>query len=127
MSAMQTHAGPTPHAPPIELSQVLQVLGDELDSLGRTAERLQTMLSPLFLRLSLDPVCRRDAQACDQLTQHLYGLSAFVMALLPSISQAWQVDPKPAGQAVPLSDLAGRLACMAPHESDHESGELEMF
>ncbi len=124
---MQTHAPAQQPSPDVDLSEVLQVLGRELDSLGHTAERLQTMLSPLFLRPSLDPICRRDAQACDHLTQHLYGLSAFVLALLPSIPPAWQVDPKPAGQVVLLSDLATRLSCAGAPEHDHNSGELEMF
>jgi hypothetical protein len=114
--------------PLMRLADLMQAFEAELLDLGRLAERAQTTLSKVLALAALDPVCHRDAQVLDLLTQRLFGMSGFLTILNPSIPLAWEVDADAAASSVSLGDLADRLSGVAVvEETSQDFGELELF
>lgn len=111
----------------VPLADILHALGTELRAMGDTTEQWQTTLGPALLAIADDPLCRREAQAFDRMTQRLHGVASFFAALLPTIPHSWEVDPATAAGSVLLADLALHLCCADPAALDHAAGELEMF
>jgi hypothetical protein len=111
----------------IRLRSLLQAFEAELHDLGRLAETAQTTLSGVLLHVAEDPVCSRDVQVLDLLTQRLYGMSGFLNRLSPSIPRVWQVDTSAAVETVSLGNLVDRLNGVPVAVVPQSVGELEMF
>lgn len=97
----------------------------ELRELGSLAETAQTSLSSVLLHVADDPVCHREAQVLDLLTQRLYGMSGFLERLAPGIPPLWKVNTSEAIDTISLGHLADRLNGVPLAIVDH--GEFEMF
>lgn len=107
---------------------ILSAIGDEFAELGRFTDNFQLSLSPAVQRLALDTSCHRDVQSLDLLSQRLAALSSYIIEISELLPDNLELDPRRALASITLSDLQYRLkGAPIPVESDHLSGELELF
>lgn len=111
----------------MRLGNLLEAFEAELHDLGKLAEAAQTTLSTVLSRAAHDPVCHRDAQVLDLLTQRLFGMSGFLNSLTPTIPENWRVNTAEAVKTVSLGHLVDRLGGAAIPGPVPDVGELEMF
>jgi hypothetical protein len=95
----------------VALAEVLNSMKVELAELAVCGERLQEILGVAIQHAgrSPDPALIEEAQGLDRMVQRLSALSAFIEAVAPDMPAAWRLDVDAALDALPLSDLAGRL------------------
>ena len=112
----------------VALAEVLQAMKVELAELADCGERLQEILGVAIRHAGTkpDPALIEEAQGLDRMVQRLSALSEFIQAVTPELPPAWRLDVDAALDALPLSDLAGRLGrrdvgVRAP------AGDLDMF
>jgi len=112
----------------VALNDVLQAMRVELAELADCGERLQEILG-IAIRHSgkqPEPALIEEAQGLDRMVQRLSALSDFIQAVSHELPPGWRLDVDAALNALPLSDLAGRLGrrdvgVRAP------AGDLDMF
>ena len=116
-------ASPEPH----RLSCVLDALGYELERLHNQSLRLQDVCNGP----EPDTAMVRELQALDLMTQTLSALSRFVHGLIDQLPDDVDLDLTALLGAVPLHDLAGRLAAGAGGTSlifeDPQAGNFDLF
>ncbi|WGM40680.1 hypothetical protein [Caulobacter sp. NIBR1757] len=112
---------------PHRLSCVLDGIAYELDRLQTQALRLQDVCNGP----DPDPVMVQELQALDLMTQSLSALAQFVWGLIDQLPNDIELDLGVLLSAVPLHDLAGRLAAGAAGTSlifeDPQSGDFDLF
>ncbi|MDE8349733.1 MAG: hypothetical protein POG74_09665 [Acidocella sp.] len=109
------------------LVSLISAVSDELTELGQFAEQLQSTLSPSLLRLADDPLCHRNVQMLDLLSQRLSVLAVFFLSLGHAVPPGWLINSRAALSAVTLSELAWRLQGHHNPQEHHPAGELETF
>lgn len=114
-------------AAPHRLSCVLDGVAYELDRLQTQALRLQDVCNGP----NPDPAMVQELQALDLMTQSLAALAQFVWGLIDQLPDDIDLDLSVLLRAVPLHDLAGRLAAGATGTSlifeDPQSGDFDLF
>jgi hypothetical protein len=128
-SAEKTDAGMAP------LSDILGRMAQELRDLARTVDQLQDAVGRMTTsQLARDGETMRELQNFDRLEQALAGMADFSDSLARSASGEWRLNPHAAARAVPLGDLALRLASPRARSSISNAcsnacnaGELEFF
>jgi hypothetical protein len=112
----------------VALAEVLAAMKVELAELAVCGERLQDVLGEAISHAvgRPDPALIEEAQGLDRMVQRLSALSDFIQAVTADLPPGWRLDVDAALEALPLSDLAGRLGrrnvgARAP------SGDFEMF
>ncbi|MEP9374881.1 hypothetical protein [Mesorhizobium sp. KR1-2] len=98
-------ASTTPNAD-TSLSDLLDRLGTELAERAAAVERLQ----PLAEAARTDPDALRALQGLDLTEQTLRALAGLLADLAAAAPANWRIDAGPALAAIPLADLANRLA-----------------
>jgi len=109
------------------VTNILAILGDEVQDLGRSVEALQTVLSPALVAIAADPECMKHAQSLDMLAQRLTALGIFVSSLEHSVPREWWLDFAAALRGVTLSDLAWRLKGKKAPDPPHQAGNVDLF
>jgi hypothetical protein len=124
-SAKKTDAGMAP------LGDILGRMAQELRDLARTVDQLQNAVGRMTTRQSArDGETMRELQNFDRLEQALAGMADFSDSLARAASGDWRLNPQAAARAVPLGDLALRLAAPRGKSSALNvcnAGELEFF
>jgi hypothetical protein len=124
-SAEKTDAGTA------SLADILGRMAQELRDLARTVDQLQNAVGRMTTRQSArDGETMRELQNFDRLEQALAGMANFSESLARSASGDWRLNPQAAARAVPLGDLALRLASPRARSSISnacDAGELEFF
>ena len=112
----------------VALAEVLSAMKTELAELAVCGERLQDILGEAIAHAgkSPDPALIEEAQGLDRMVQRLSALSDFIQAVTGGLPAAWRLDVDAALDALPLSDLAGRLGRRDVGERA-PSGDFEMF
>ena len=123
-AAHRTAADP---AAPHRLSCVLDGIAYELDRLQVQTLRLQDVCNGP----DPDPAMVKELQSLDLMTQSLAALAQFAWGLIDQLPDDIELDLGGLLQAVPLHDMAGRLAGSAAGSSlifeDPQSGDFDLF
>jgi|GEM_PF-1955160 len=119
------NAAPTPR--PHRLSCVLDGVAYELDRLQTQTLRLQDVCNGP----NPDADMVKELQALDLMTQSLSALAQFLWGLIDQLPDDIELDLSVLFAAVPLHNLAGRLAAGASGTSlifeDPQSGDFDLF
>ena len=112
----------------VALAEVLQAMKVELAELADCGERLQDILGVAIQNATgrPEPALIEEAQGLDRMVQRLSALSAFIQAVTLELPSGWRLDVDAALDALPLTDLAGRLG-RRDVGARSPSGEFEMF
>jgi hypothetical protein len=111
--------GQASHQP---LSRTLGACAGELAALADVCEGLQAGLAPALQ----SGAAIEEAQTLDLITQTLAAVAEYLAMIAAGLPHDWTVDARLAASAVPLTELAARLAGGALH-APPESGELDLF
>ncbi len=112
----------------VALAEVLAAMRIELAELAVCGLRLQDILGVAIAQGGArpDPALIEEAQGLDRMVQRLSALSDFIQAVTADLPAAWRLDVDQALDALPLTDLAGRLGRRETGAAV-ESGEFEAF
>lgn len=119
-------------APPHQLTGALEGVAHELGLLQAHMLRMQDVCHAPDMGSALDAVVIRELQGLDLVSQRLGVLSMFVRSVLETLPYDPAVDLTDALRALPLHDLAERLAARsagapAPVREDADAGDFDLF
>ena len=122
----------SPSSKTVPLRDVMERLGDEMQSAANACETLQDTVSRLLVAKTAEstgPVT--ELQKLDALTQTLWNLNAFVAKLAVEADEAASIDVSYALALLSLRDLALSLdrpePAAAPQTSDETEGDVDLF